>query len=170
MRQQALWIFRLCMDFGWGSSPVEVIRDKWSFVKPGRESSLMAICIAILVAACAILFQAMSSVPLHGQNVVSSGALIGRVKDQSGAVVPGTSVVVRNLATGVQQSLVTNSVGFYRMPVLTPGTYSVRAHLKGFRDIQAQVEVLVGSTTAQDFKLQVGVANLDTVMVTGQGP
>ena len=85
-------------------------------------------------------------------------------------MVPGASVVIRHLATGLQQSLVTNQLGLYRMQVLRPGVYTVRAHLAGFRDIEAQVEVLVDSTTARDFSLQVGPANLDTVVLTGQGP
>jgi hypothetical protein len=46
----------------------------------------------------------VNGVLLSAQNVVLAGSLGGRVTDQSGAGVPGASVVVRNLATGVQQS------------------------------------------------------------------
>src|SRR5271166_1712577 len=127
-------------------------------------------CVAFRAAVWPILILLANCVLLTAQNVVLTGSLSGRVTDPDGAVVPGVSVVVRNLATGVEQSPVTNRVGLYRLPVLTPGTYSVRAHLLGFRDTEALVQVLVGSTTSQDFRLQVGSANLDTVMVTGQGP
>jgi hypothetical protein len=127
-------------------------------------------CVAFRAAVWPILILLANCVLLTAQNVVLTGSLSGRVTDPDGAVVPGVSVVIRNLATGVEQSPVTNRVGLYRMPVLTPGTYSVRAHLLGFRDTEALVQVLVGSTTSQDFRLQVGSANLDTVMVTGQGP
>jgi hypothetical protein len=106
---------------------------------------------------------------LAAQNVVLTGALSGRVKDQSGAVVAGASVVVRNLATGVDQSAETNRAGLYRFPVLMPGNYSINASLKGFRDSQALVRVLVGSTTSQDVKLQVGASG-DTVRVAGTTP
>jgi hypothetical protein len=88
--------------------------------------------------------------PCAAQNVVLTGSLSGRVTDQSGAVVPGASVVAQNLATGVKQSAETNHAGLYRFPVLMPGSYSITASLKGFRDVQVLVRVLVGNTTSQD--------------------
>jgi hypothetical protein len=39
---------------------------------------------------------------LTAQNVVLTGSVGGRISDQSGAIVPGASVVLRNLATGVE--------------------------------------------------------------------
>jgi hypothetical protein len=120
-------------------------------------------------AICSLVLALASCALLSAQNVVLTGALGGRITDQSGAVVPGTSVLVRNLATGVQQSAETNQSGLYRFPVLMPGTYSVTTSLKGFRDVQALVQVRVGNTTSQDIKLQVG-ASADTVKVTGTTP
>jgi len=106
---------------------------------------------------------------LSAQNVVLTGALSGRVTDPSGAIVPGALVVVRNLATGVQQSAETSHDGLYRFPVVMPGSYSVTASLKGFRDVQVLVQVRVGNTSSQDIKLQVG-ASADTVKVIGATP
>ena len=106
---------------------------------------------------------------LPAQNVVLTGAIAGRVTDPIGAVVPGASIIVRNLATGVQQSTETNHTGLYRFPVLMPGSYSITASLKGFRDAQALVRVLVGNTTSQDIELQVGTGG-DMVKVTGTTP
>jgi len=106
---------------------------------------------------------------LSAQNVVLTGALSGRVTDPSGAIVPGALVVVRNLATGVQQSAETSHDGLYRFPVVMPGSYSVTASLKGFRDVQVLVQVRVGNTSSQDIKLQVG-AGADTVKVIGATP
>ena len=37
---------------------------------------------------------------------------------------------------------------------IVPGAYSVTASLKGFRDVQSLVRVLVGNTTSQDIQLQ----------------
>jgi hypothetical protein len=108
-------------------------------------------------------------VPLIAQNVVFTGALSGRATDESGAVIPGVSIVVQHLETGVKQSAETNSSGLYRFPVLTPGSYSITAGFKNFRDVQGLVRVLVGNTTLQDIKLQVG-AGKDAVRVTGTAP
>ena len=84
-------------------------------------------------------------------------------------MVPGASVVVQNLQTGVTQSAETNHAGLYQFPVLTPGFYSMAASLKGFRDAQGLVQVRIGNTTSLDIKLQVGASG-DTVKVSGTAP
>jgi Carboxypeptidase regulatory-like domain/TonB dependent receptor len=122
-----------------------------------------------LVAVCSLLMVLGSCILLSAQNVVMTGALSGRVTDQSGAVVPRASVVVQSLGTSVKKSAETNHTGLYRFPVLTPGSYSVKASFKGFRDVQGLVQVLVGNTTTLDIKLQVG-ASEDTVGVSGTAP
>jgi len=121
------------------------------------------------LALCAVLMVLANCILLYAQNLVLTGALSGRVTDKSGAVVPGASVVVRNLGTGVTQSAEANHAGLYRFPALMPGTYSVTASVKGFRDVQALVRVQVGNTTVQDVRLQVG-ASADTVRVTATTP
>ena len=121
------------------------------------------------LAVCHVLVVLASCVLLSAQNVVLTGSLGGRITDQSGAVAPGASVVVQNLATGVKLSAEANHAGLYRFPVLMPGTYSITTSLKGFRDVQALVRVLVGNATLQDIKLQVG-ASADTVKVIGATP
>jgi hypothetical protein len=123
----------------------------------------------MFVVIAVILFQAANGVLLCGQNVILSGALIGRVTDQSGALIPGAKVVLQNLATGVQQSAESNQVGVFRFPVLMPGSYSLTAGSKGFRETQALVQVYVGNTVSEDLQLLVGTTR-DKVTVAGHGP
>jgi hypothetical protein len=133
---------------------------RWS-ERTFRKANWKAVCnLAFVLVCCAVL---------SAQNVVSTGALAGRVTDQSGAAVPGVSVLLRNLGTGAQQSVDSNSAGLYRFPVLVPGTYSITASLNGFRDVLVLVKVQVGNATSQDIKLQVG-ASRDTVTVSGTTP
>jgi len=106
---------------------------------------------------------------LTAQNVVLTGVMSGRLSDEGGAVIPGASVVVQNLATGTQQSTLTNHAGLYQFPALMPGTYSIAASHEGFRDVQVLARVFVGNTTLQDIKLRVG-ARPDTVKVIGTAP
>jgi hypothetical protein len=57
--------------------------------------------------------------------------------------VPGASVVMQNLRPVCQQSAETNLAmqqGLYHFPVVMPGTYSITASLKGFRDVRAWCE------------------------------
>jgi Carboxypeptidase regulatory-like domain/TonB dependent receptor len=118
---------------------------------------------------CSLVVVLASCMLLTAQNVVLTGALSGRVTDQSGAVVPGALVVAQNLATGVKLSAETNHTGLYHFPAVMPGAYSITASLKGFREVEALVRVLVGNTTSQDIKLQVGAGG-DTIRVTATTP
>ena len=160
--------FRICgkitsCDSGEFSVGTRARRE--SVVRPSEKTLPWANRLAI----GSVLIVLVNCALLTAQNVVMTGSLGGRVTDPSGAVVPGASVVARNLATGVEQSAETNRTGLYRFPVIMPGTYSITASLKGFRDVQALVQVRIGNTTSQDMKLQVG-ANADTVKVTGTTP
>jgi hypothetical protein len=104
------------------------------------------------------------------QNVVLSGAVSGRITDQSGAVLVNASVVMRSLATGVEETQESNRDGFYRFAAVMPGTYSLSASMNGFRDVEVSlVRVQVGNTTTQDISLQVGASG-DTVKVNGVTP
>jgi hypothetical protein len=104
--------------------------------------------------------------PLVAQSVVLTGALSGRVVDQSGAATPDTLITVRNLATEVEQTSYANRAGSYQFPSLAPGSYSVSATLKGFRVSQSILQVQVGNTTVGDFRLQVGTQT-ETVETKG---
>jgi len=73
----------------------------------------------------AALFVLAGVAQLPAQNVVLTGALSGRVTDQSGAVVAGALLAVQNLQTGVSRSAETSNTGLYCFPVLTPGFYSI---------------------------------------------
>jgi hypothetical protein len=131
--------------------------------------SWKTLCVANRLAVCSVLVVLATCALLTAQNVVLTGALGGRVTDQGGAVIPGASVVVQNLQTSVKQFTETNHAGLYQFPVLTPGSYSLAASLKGFRDVQALVRVQVGNTTSLDIKLKVGAGG-NAVTVTGTTP
>ncbi len=84
---------------------------------------------------------------LTAQNVVLTGSLSGRVTDQTSAVVPGASVEVQNLATGVKLLAETNHAGLYHFPSIVPGTYSIRANRVGFLGVEALVRAATRNQT-----------------------
>jgi outer membrane receptor protein involved in Fe transport len=87
----------------------------------------------------------------------STGTISGTVRDASGAVVPGVTVTVRNIATGVARNATTDTEGRYRLPSLEPGEYELRAALSGFRTVvRTGVIVTVAGTTESDVEMTVG--------------
>ena len=85
----------------------------------------------------------------------TTGSISGRVVDTQGLGVPGVNVTV----TGPQgaRSFVTDSEGNFRGPYLTPGTYTVRAELQGFKTVeQKNVNVSLGQTVDLNMRMEVG--------------
>src|SRR6202011_6307195 len=61
------------------------------------------------------------------------GKITGVVKDQSGAVIAGATVVAINTATAVQQTTNTDQQGSYAFPVLPVGQYEIDVTADGFK-------------------------------------
>jgi len=100
----------------------------------------------------------------------AGGTISGRVDDQSGAVLPGAGITVRNLETGVARMLVTDEGGRYYAPNLSLGEYEVRAELPGFSSgVRSGIRLTVGREAVVDFQLQVGQI-AENVTVTGEAP
>ena len=72
--------------------------------------------------------------PSVGFAQMTRGSIAGTARDASGAVVPGATVTVTNVATNAMQTVVTDGEGFYRVPALEPGRYIVTTELSGFRE------------------------------------
>lgn len=70
--------------------------------------------------------------PAAAQNR-NGGEIRGTVTDASGAVIPGASVEIRDILTGVITNVVTDTHGIYDAASLIPGTYSVSFSMQGFK-------------------------------------
>jgi hypothetical protein len=94
------------------------------------------------------------------------GGVTGRITDNSGAVIPDTTVTLRNEETGVAQAAVTNSAGIYTFQNLNPGSYTLTIKRSGFRNVErTHMAIDVNQVNQQDVSLEVGTAS-DTVEVT----
>ncbi|MBI3210566.1 MAG: TonB-dependent receptor [Candidatus Solibacter usitatus] len=97
---------------------------------------------------------------------VPTGGIDGVVKDETGAVIPGAAVSIRNRDTGAARSLTSATDGTFSAPLLAAGDYEVRVEAKGFRALVRTATVQTGSTTTSELNLQVG-ATSEVVMVEG---
>lgn len=99
-----------------------------------------------------------------------TATVLGTVRDQNGAVLQGTRVTLRNIATGITATATTDSNGDYSFPSVKIGLYRVTAELQGFSTGAVdQVNVTVEARQRVDVTLQVGAAT-EVITITGQAP
>ena len=113
------------------------------------------------------LLTLLISIPLSGQTV--TGTMNGTVTDKSGGSIPGVTVTIRNVETGLERVVVTDKAGFYSTTFLPTGRYNVQAELSGFgtmRHNNARVDL--NQTVVQDFVLDPAVT--ETVTVNANTP
>ncbi len=88
---------------------------------------------------------------------LDTGTISGTVADQTGAAVPGASVAIKNVDTGIARRLVTNEAGRYEAVALPVGTYEVTASLAGFQtSVRGGIGLTVGRNAVVDMALRVG--------------
>src|SRR5262245_33147050 len=119
---------------------------------------LLVVCVCLTAIAAGV-------VPAGAQR--TTGEIIGKVSDDSGAVLPGVAVTLRGAAIAGTPSTVTSEAGVYRFPVLPPGTYEVEYTLAGFSTVKREgIPIAVGSTVALDIVLKISALE-EAITVTG---
>lgn len=93
------------------------------------------------------------------------GAVKGRVADSTGAVLPGATVTLQNVETGLVQTATTNDAGDYNFQSLILGTYTLTVEMQGFKKLQrSNLNVDVNGTNEQNVAMELGSA-AETVTV-----
>lgn len=110
------------------------------------------------VLACAFLVG-----PLFAQNS-NSGELRGTVSDSSGAVIPGATVSIKNVQTGVVDRILTNHAGRYDAPFMEPGEYAITFSKQGFQELSRTGIILRVETLDVDATLQIGSSTQQVVV------
>jgi Carboxypeptidase regulatory-like domain/TonB dependent receptor-like, beta-barrel len=99
-----------------------------------------------------------------------NSAIQGTVTDSQGAVVPGATVKVTNVATGLTRSVVTSAEGVYQVLSLGAGTYRIEVELEGFRKaIREDANVGISETLRVDFAMEISTLS-ETVKVQAAAP
>src|SRR5262252_4567668 len=116
---------------------------------------------------------AMMVIPLFCSIVAAQGVratIVGRVGDDSGAVVPGARITITNTATNESRSVVVNDSGDYAIPQLAPGQYTLTADFAGFNKVVRSGIVLeTGQQARLDLALKVGTVS-EEVQVNAAAP
>ena len=111
-----------------------------------------------LVKLWTVLLIALVASAAYGQT--DQGLIGGKVKDSSGAIIPGATVTVKNERTGEERNSLTNDAGDYVFPALRPSEYTIKATLPGFAPAESKaMQVVVGQRLSVDFTLQPAAVN-----------
>lgn len=87
----------------------------------------------------------------------TTGSISGVVTDESGAVIPGASVTVRNVDTGFERTAVTNTEGRYSFVNLPIGQYELKVEAQNFaRYTQSGIGLLVNQNAVVNVALKPG--------------
>ena len=114
-----------------------------------------------------VLLLAVFASPALAQ--IDRGAIVGTVRDTSGAVVPNATVSVTNTATGVSIVIPVDAAGDYQVLTLIPGLYSVKVTANGFETaVQDNIDVHVQDRISIDFSLKVGAVSQQVVVTTAE--
>ena len=101
---------------------------------------------------------------------VDTGAILGTVKDQTGAVVPAAKVTITNEGTGLTLSTLTRDDGGYIFTPLKIGKYTVEVEYSGFKKARRlSIEVNIQDQAVVDFVLEPGELT-QTLEVTAAAP
>ena len=98
----------------------EVASNSRGEIMQSAKKKIAFLFIVAIVVACAA----------HGE---VGGKITGVVKDQTGSVIPGSSVVITNTATGAKQTSLTDQDGVFTFPVLSVGQYQIDVTSDGFK-------------------------------------
>src|SRR5215831_20647255 len=121
----------------------------------------------IFIPAIALLCLALAVQSAFAQ--ANNAAIGGVVTDTTKALIPGVTVTLTNVDTGVMDTRLTNDSGAYSFPSVPPGTYKMQADLTSFKPAQqSSVAVGVAAQLRIDFVLTVGTAPGAVISVQGE--
>ena len=87
-----------------------------------NRSAVLFLCLALF----------FGSHRLNGQTF--RGTILGTVTDTSGAAVPGATVTIKNVDTGLLRTVTTSDDGSYSAPELPLGAYDITVEKQGFKE------------------------------------
>src|SRR5438128_6560294 len=93
-----------------------------------------------------------------------TGVVSGTVVDSSGQVVPGATVTLTNENTRDLRTLTSNERGDFSFRAVTPGSYTVKVELTGFRSIERRNNIVNASSQLDVGKLLLEVGALSEVV------
>jgi hypothetical protein len=96
------------------------------------------------------------------------GSITGTVRDSSDAAVPNCQVEIKNLRTDTTRTVTTDQNGYFDVPSLTVGPYSISATAPGFKHLISTVDVTTNGAVA-NLQLSVGTVQQEVTVNSSAG-
>src|SRR5436190_23653695 len=120
------------------------------------------------LATTVVLLLAFGTSLIFGQG--GTATISGVVRDTSGALVPGVTITVKHVDSGLIRTVVTGETGNYSAPALPVGPYEITTTMPGFKQaVRLGINLGVGQEAVIDLTLEVG-ANAEQVTVSEEAP
>ena len=119
--------------------------------------------VAIVRFAVTVLFAASLGAPVYGQT--GQATIDGTVRDNSGSVLPGAIVVLKNKGTDASRSATAGSSGEYVLTNLDPAEYTVTMTFAGFKTLVfSNLTLHTGEHSSLDGTLELGGTNQEVTI------
>jgi hypothetical protein len=123
---------------------------------PGRRCRRVCVAVLLLLALTA---------PAFGQ--ITAATISGTIKDETGGVLPGVAIDVKNLDTGLTRAATTDVHGYFTIPGLPPGRYETRAALQGFATaVESGIRLAVAQQATLNLTMKLSSTS-ETISVVG---
>src|SRR5690349_12736096 len=150
----AIFCFSICTLFRKG---VGMVRRK------GRGLSTF-----VRLGAAIVLLIAAGTSGIFAQT--STATIVGVIRDTSGALIPGVTVNIKHIDSGLMRTVVSSETGNYAAPSLPVGPYEISTTMPGFKQaLRRGINLAVGQQAVIDLTLEVG-ANAEQVTVSEEAP
>lgn len=116
-----------------------------------------------------LLFLLCFLLTVHNADAQFSGTISGVVVDPSGAILPGASLSLRNVATGQERNAVSSQAGVYQFVSLAPGSYELSATMSGFSASRTTLTLQTNQTLNVPINMAIGSAT-QVIDVTSRAP
>src|SRR5213594_3240972 len=128
----------------------------------------MSLSVLGRVTAAIVSFVALGTPLIFGQG--GTATISGVVRDTSGALIPGVTITIKHVDSGLTRTVVSSETGNYIAPALPVGPYEVTAMIPGFKQqVRSGINLVVGQEAVIDLTLEVG-ANAEQVTVSEEAP
>src|SRR5215831_2929116 len=100
----------------------------------------------------------------------ATASIVGVVRDTSGALIPGVTVNIKHVDSGLTRTVISSETGNYTAPSLPVGPYEISTTMPGFKqEVRRCIHLVVGQQAVIDLTLEVG-GNAEQVTVSEEAP